>query len=388
MKKIFLDIVGKKHLLYDNLINYPPDGYYFVTGQSLQDNLTEKLCKNRAVYWFQKQMMDSFIPTNYYKSYFERNKRIPSDTSLIYSSGHPIFQRESWIVDLEYVTHLCGYNKHQFERHKSKLIELLSSEHCKKIMPWTHAGEKTILNTFKSDIIREKVETVHLAVPPKDFKKKYNKDDVTILFVTSKNIPKDFHIKGGKEVFKAFEILNKKHNNIKLIVRSHVPEKIKIKYEKNKNIDIIDYIVPWGKIDSIFKQSDIFLFPSHHTPGLVFLDAMSYELPIVTTDIWANSEMVEDGVNGFLIKKTNSISYYDENFIPAWSEMNSLKTMEKFTDSHIINQLVERMSVLIEDTMLRKKMGINGRKNIENGKFSIKNRNEKLLMVFNNAIGI
>ena len=132
-----------------------------------------------------------------------------------------------------------------------------------------------------------------------------------------------------------------------------------------------------------------FLFPSHSTPGLVILDAMSYELPVITTNLWANDEMVEDGETGFVIKKSDRIQYYTGNFIPNWSHYPTskfMKTIKKTIDPEVVKQLVEKTSALIEDEELRRLMGKAGRKEIETGKFSIAERNKNLARIFNEAI--
>ena len=385
-KNIYLDIIGKKHSLNDTLLNHPPNGYQVIYKDNWQDDLTQKFCKFDMLYDFQKKILSKFIPINLYKSYLEKNKRIPDNTVLTFSSGHPIFRKERWIVDLEFVTHLCGYNRGHFNRHKRTIEKLLDSDYCKKIMPWTNAGATTILNTFDSKKIQNKVETVYLAVPQKTFTKTYNKDKLSLYFVGSQNIPKDFDIKGGKEVLRSFEILNKIYKNLELNIRSYVPESLKRKYSRLENVHIYNEILPWDHLENLFKNSDIFLFPSHNTPGLIFLDAMSYELPIITTDVWANSEMVGDGVNGFLVQKSNSIKYFNENLIPMWSEQNSLNLIKNHVDLKVINDIVEKTATLIEDVNLRKKMGKNGRKMIDTGKFSLKIRNNKLKKIFDDAL--
>ncbi len=112
---------------------------------------------------------------------------------------------------------------------------------------------------------------------------------------------------------------------------------------------------------------------------------MSYELPIITTDVWANPELVSDGKTGFVIKKSGKIQYYTENFIPNWSAPESLKIIKRMTDHKVVKELVEKTCMLIEDENLRKRMGRAGRQEIESGKFSIEKRNEKLKRVFEEA---
>ena len=114
----------------------------------------------------------------------------------------------------------------------------------------------------------------------------------------------------------------------------------------------------------------------------MLLDAMSYELPVVTTDIWANSEIIEDGKTGFLIQKSKKIKYFDENFIPQWSLPQTLKIIKKNIDPQTINQIIEVTAKLIENSNLRRKLGYAARLEIEKGKFSIENRNKQLKEIF------
>ncbi|GAI75273.1 unnamed protein product [marine sediment metagenome] len=185
----------------------------------------------------------------------------------------------------------------------------------------------------------------------------------------------------------AFSQLNKKYDNLELVIRSYVPQHIKEKYKKLRNIKIIDKIIPWEELEQEFKFSDIFLFPSHHTPGLAILEAMSYELPVITTDVWANPELVKDGETGFIIKKSEKIQYYVENFIPNWSVPESLKIIKNTTDPTVVEELVDKTRILIENEELRRRMGRAGRQEIEIGRFSIEKRNEKLRKIFDEASG-
>jgi len=147
--------------------------------------------------------------------------------------------------------------------------------------------------------------------------------------------------------------------------------------------------MPWEQLEQEFKTADVFLFPSHSTPGLAILDAMSYELPVITTDLWANAEMIEDGKTGYIIKKSAKIQYYTGDFIPNWSHYPTskfMKTIKKTIDPEVVKQLVEKTSTLIEDEELRRLMGKAGRKEIETGKFSLIERNKKLARIFGEAL--
>jgi len=75
-KFIFLDIAGKRHSLYNSIVDYPPDGYNFMSSKNRQGELTQKFCKIDWFYGLQRHLVSKFIPSNFYKSIIDRNKRI------------------------------------------------------------------------------------------------------------------------------------------------------------------------------------------------------------------------------------------------------------------------------------------------------------------------
>ncbi|MGB3641438.1 MAG: glycosyltransferase family 4 protein [Rivularia sp. (in: cyanobacteria)] len=60
-------------------------------------------------------------------------------------------------------------------------------------------------------------------------------------------------------------------------------------------------------IKQLYASSDIFVLPSFkETFGIVFLEAMHYGLPIITTNVSAMPELIEEGKNGFLVTTADS----------------------------------------------------------------------------------
>jgi glycosyltransferase involved in cell wall biosynthesis len=389
VKLIYLDVAGRMHSLYKELLLSPPSGYRFVTIESNWDKVSDIVSRTDILYSLQLNVLAKLFPPNLVKAYLERFKKPPSGAVLTYSIGHLVFRKEPWVVDMEFVTQLTGYNIKHFKRFRQLIEKVFASEYCKKIICWTEAGKKTILLNLDCANFASKIEVVPLAVRKKDFVKDYNNKKVKLLFVGSANIPGEFEYKGGKEVLEAFFILSKKYKNIELVVRSDILPELKTKYsDKLKNVKIIEGIVPWDRLECEFKTADIFLFPTHSTPGLAILDAMSYELPVVTTNVWANTEMVENGKTGFVINKSARIQYYTENYIPNWSHYPTSKFMRiiKTTDPTVVKELVEKTSILIENEGLRRSMGRTGRQRIERGRFSINKRHETLKKIFDEVL--
>jgi glycosyltransferase involved in cell wall biosynthesis len=88
----------------------------------------------------------------------------------------------------------------------------------------------------------------------------------------------------------------------------------------------------------LMRRADIFVHPSYEDcMPLVLIEAIQYSIPVVSTFEGAISDVVEDGVNGFLVPQKDVIA------------------------------LADKLEVLIKDPELREKMGTAGRKKYENG---------------------
>jgi glycosyltransferase involved in cell wall biosynthesis len=61
--------------------------------------------------------------------------------------------------------------------------------------------------------------------------------------------------------------------------------------------------LPLEKVGEIYNQASVFCMPTLREPfGIVFLEAMFNRLPIVTNAVGATPYLVQDGVNGYLLK--------------------------------------------------------------------------------------
>jgi glycosyltransferase involved in cell wall biosynthesis len=315
-----------------------------------------------------------------------RKFRHPHGTfDLTFASNHLVFRDEPWIIDLEYVSIPLGAGKH-LQHYKLALEQSFRSPNCKKIICWYQICKKTLTLNVDCSKFENKI-TVFLPYGQKrKFHKCFKNKKIKLLFTGSGNILGEFIIKGGVEAVGAFTALNKKYNNLELVIRSDVPREIKAKLSHFDNVRIIDKIIPWEELEQEFQTADIFLLPAHNTPFQAMLDGMSYELPVVSLDVWANAEIVDDGKTGFLVPKSEDLQYYDNNFVPQWDTPSFLKAI-KTSDQRVVRNLIEKISILIENIELRRMMGEAGRWEIEHGRFSIEKRNEKLKKILDEATG-
>jgi len=226
---------------------------------------------------------------------------------------------------------------------------------------------------------------INFTIHKKDFVKNYNTEKIKLLFVNSTNTLGLFDLKGGKEVLKAFSILRKKYDNIELLIRSDVPQRVKAEYEETGSIRFIENILPFESLEREYQSADIFLAPGYTTPISAILDAMSYELPVVATDVWCTSELVQDGVTGLLVPKSEILLNYPET--TAWNYFSpQFRRVIQTEDIKVAQQLADKISILVEDDKLRRRFGKAARQQTEKGKFSIENRNKNLKQIFDEAI--
>ena len=385
-RKIYFDGSLGLHSLYGIMLNNPPKGYEFINKDSIIDSGIVRLGRMTLLHKFKERFMGKCVNMLIMKNYLEIMKKIPK-TDFTFSAGHIVTRNEPWVADCEHITSFTGWSYRHLKFYRKIIEKFFSSANCKKIMPWTEAGKMTLLYNLNCKKFKEKIETVHLAVEPKNFIKKYDDEKIKLLFVGTinpTNISHSFLERGGFELLNAFQILNKKYD-IELIIRAKIPQRARKICSKFKNIKVFEEVMEKEKLDNIFQRSDIFVLPSHITPGMTILDAMSYELPVITTDLWGNPEMVREGYNGYLIAKSKKVDYFVGEFIPNWHSQNVLKQMA-ITDKCVVNDLVDSLSFLINNSILRHKMGIHGRMMVECGDFSLFQRNKKLKKIFEEVV--
>jgi glycosyltransferase involved in cell wall biosynthesis len=108
----------------------------------------------------------------------------------------------------------------------------------------------------------------------------------------------------------------------------------------------------------VYQNADIFAFPTFYqneTFGLVNLEAMQNSLPVITTNEGGISDVVDNGINGFIIPQRNA------------------------------QILADKLKLLIINKDLRLSMGLAGRKKYEK-EFTISHFEKKMISIFNQII--
>lgn len=373
---VFLRLGFSSHPVYEDLFKYPPEGVNYIFPRKI----------TKEVHYTKKAPLShraKLVLWNNYTKFFPCAMPEPEESKncdLIHSTNNVMMLgKKPWVMDAE-----SGYGLLAFknERRKNRffmyfLNNTLKQESFKFILAWSKIAERSI-NTLLKDRFKKKIVTVYPAhrIPKKSRDKENEK--LTILFDARR-----FEHKGGYELLRAFGILEKKYD-LRLNMISLFPDEIIKKYSKDKNINLIKANLTREKVLDYYMGSDVFVYPTHiDTFGYVFLQAMAYKMPIVTTRVFATPEIV--GKAGFLIDPI--LKWTNDKGVVLWkSDKDYLNAYARFKKETYVKELVKKISILIENKRLRKEMAKNGFREIENGKFSIERRNTQLREIYARAI--
>ena len=374
MKRVFLEPAWKFHSTFDSLLACPPPGYEFVLVEGGVQKGIKLASRWESSYRF-LTLASRVAPVNLFKSVADKVRSRPKDVCLTYACGHVVLRKEPWVLDMygDPPFILSGF-KERFSRSlwDTMVRRSLASSYCRKIIVRFNAHKEDFISYFRDERVAHKLQVVYWGVPNKDFVKDYEKDKVRLLFVNSANFntQRHFDLKGGSELLAAFSELSKRYDNLELVVRSTVPSRVKRELAGNNKVRLIDRPIPWNELEHEWRSADIFVFPARISTALVLFDALSYELPIVATDVAGNPEIVEDEKAGFLV--------------PGRELKASDQPWGRELDRELIQALCQKLSILIENPELRRRMGKEARRTAEE-KFSIEKRNEALKRVLDEA---
>ena len=194
-------------------------------------------------------------------------------------------------------THLANLNYSHFDERKlfsKDWIELEKTVYHNAAVVFTRSTNitKSLINQYSCEsqniacvYAGSNVSITDTNVTEKNYANK------SILFVGI-----DWDRKGGPTLLEAFRIVQKTHPDATLTIAGCKP-----------NIDGLSGCNALGRapletVRGLFEAASIFCMPTTQEPfGVVFVEAMTYGLPVVATDIGAIPDMVQDGENGYLL---------------------------------------------------------------------------------------
>ena len=186
-------------------------------------------------------------------------------------------------------------------------------------------------------------------------KKRESISELTIMFVGRLD-----PIKGVKYLIQAMSIV-KNYQNIKLIVIGDGEEKKELK-ELVSMLNLSDCVYFTGLIDNekipeYMSQADIFVLPSLSEGfPVASLEAMASGLPIVATNVGGLPDIIEDGVNGYLVEPRNPVQLAEkitlllkDNDLRLNISKANREKAKKYDWSYVVGQLEDVYYSLCKD---------------------------------------
>jgi len=152
----------------------------------------------------------------------------------------------------------------------------------------------------------------------------------------------------------AIKILIRKGKSIKYIIvgQGHLEKELRFFINKNQLNTTVELVINPPNVEKFYSESDIYLSTSiFEGMSNSIMEAMSYGLPVVATDVGDNKILIHDKETGFLVKPKEVI------------------------------EIAERLELLINNSDLRKKMSNNGYQFIKSN-FSIEKFRENYINLF------
>lgn len=315
----------------------------------------------------------------------------PKNIDIIEAPLFPILTKKKWLYTPADAATCMNFGILGVPLPKKMRIKILEHLFRKnnfiKLLFKSEAGKKTFIDYFnelKDDTLFRKIDVVYPAVRRIDdrlIKHKQNSSMIKITFVG------DFLRKGGTHVVDAFEELQKTFSNLYLNICSgddFKSENIKLinKYKKkmsdNKRIRFAH--VPRDILmNKIYPETDIFVCPTYkESYGYAIEEAIAYGIPVISTNHFAIPEIINHGENGFLIDT------HQFEFIRKFRGYTVNKIPEAF-GSYMVKQIYRHLKLLIEDRVLRIRMGEKGLF-VARTKFSFERRNNIMKKIYKNAL--
>jgi len=156
--------------------------------------------------------------------------------------------------------------------------------------------------------------------------------------IKSEELSGDIIISAGRpEPWKGYDVLNKimpdlsrENSNFRLVVATKMPH---------------------SELMAHFKASKMFVLNSGYEGfSHIILEAMACGLPVITTNVCGNPEIIQDSYNGLLVEYNNK-EQIKNAILKIWKDkdlrekliQNGYKTLEKFTLDKMINKTLETL---------------------------------------------
>ncbi|VVC03233.1 Glycosyl transferases group 1 [Candidatus Burarchaeum australiense] len=377
---------GRHHSLYDELLQAPPEGIRYVVPR-----LPVSRFPKAAVHIYHR-IRSGLEGKVDLAAVARRVNRAAAgsgaDHDVVHFANHLDPAREPFVADFEQALSLLhaptgtGRVEADFARIREARTRLMESAECKFLLPWTEQGAKTVWAAFPSAKIRKKTKVVRLAMRVPEEHKPIKHDKFRVLFLGTSNLSGEwnFYYRGGHRMLKVFERFARgRKGSVELVVTGEIPQRERPLTERIGCCRAAG-LLRKEEMGHLFRTSDVLLYPAYATPGLAFLEAMRYHMPIATTDAWANREIVGHMENGLVTPFTEFKTRGKFGLPPMLDAFMDFEL--NCSDTGLENGLVQSLEKLYGSPRLRSRLGENGFRQVSAGKCSIGERNRRLRKIY------
>lgn len=262
------------------------------------NHLNEKKIKTKTI-----NVKNKILRFFYLIKYLHANK---FDLVHCHSGGYGcIAAKISGIKNIIYTKHGVGFTQDELRKisFTKKISSILVNQCVSKYIALTKADKETLVKFFKISPDKISVIPNGLDTPVLPVTKKNDRKGKVIGTVT-RLTPK----KGLKYFIEAIPEILKFDNTIKFKIAGSGEQENELKelvneLNLNNNIEFMGYII---NIISFIDDLDIFVLPSIMEGfPYVILEAMLMKKTIIATDIFGLNEIIDNNINGILIKPKN-----------------------------------------------------------------------------------
>jgi len=301
------------------------------------------------------------------------NFRETDSVDLLHCANSVSVNNKPWIVSYEdFSSMISADNLGALDFIKLIIIKkFLGSKYCKFLVPWSEYSKRTTEQYIKNQTIRKKIKVVYPGVSLKKntILGRLDKKPSNIKFLFIGN---DYRRKGLPELLRAFNFLRLQYPGITLTIVGKIPDDFARKYKKG-NMRFLGSLSRHNVAKEILKHH-IFVLPTRTDSfGYSVLEAMSFGLPVITSNHSALPEMVKNGKNGLLLN--TEFKPFAVPSLEQYKKNSGYNMCSEAIGKSIESELIKNMKVFIENTALIKRMGKKSL-DISRDKFSYDKRNK------------